>query len=584
MLKIVGSAFYCTLAEFKLQLITLESLVNLDVIKKSDYLFWDTAYKWALNNGEDGERIFVPFNVIFDFLVGSPNPDHKNGAPLKYSRQNRSLKINNWSSKQMGEFIVESDKSQDELGIFTKGKVYQFQNTDIAKIEPRESITVVRESNPFDDDIDRIFINQIDKVYSFYFSTNFLDNVLAPDSHYPKKTIVAEFSIQVGPEEYSTIGVTLTCYDDSRLMTPKDRTIAKYFDSACVQKMWENRSDFASHKLGNMFTFNLKEVLLSTGSSDSGSSRWDLYLSILRISANAFKIDGTKCPTFMKDAHFIDEDGNVLTKANYTLLRLIGEHDGETVINPMTSKGQAPEFVTVAIPDNLYYPTLRAIVRSLANEDYTSVMPKLFGNDYKVKFLEVPGYQDTLADYLKSRVVVGNHMKTTLKNVMSKLFKANETKTDFGVTQFFRMMDNTMFFYSGKKKGSRSQVRFTQCIGFFQGFVFQCKVKDDKARQFTKLEYDISFHLLYPHQARKVERYLDEVRNKVSQDQHLYISNLSFMDSEFLEWYKQTMTVEGMKLAKKFHDDNVKETSQNLSLIPLQSELSEQVGVETSHS
>ena len=568
MIKAEGSVVLTTLAELKLQVSNISSLVTLGQIKPSDLLFWNTVYSQAIKDNSEEQQFFTAFNHIFDLLSGTPNPDIKSNSPLKYSRPNRNVKIKNWVAKGI---IEEHPTSQANLGIFTRGKVYRFITINLATIEPKQQIQLSKPKRIFEEEElspETQIIKQIDKIYSFNLATTVLDKVLAPDVNYSDKTIIATVPVPTENNQFSTLEVKSTCFDDSRLMTPKDKIIAKYFISAALQQMWDNKEEFITHQNGNRFTFEIKQVLLSTKTADSGSARADLYASILRICGNKFEIDGSQCPEFMRHYHFFDENGNVMSKTTLTYLRMIGQTDEQSLQVNNKGKIQTPHYVTLAISENLYQPTLQAIALAYQNKDYSSVMPKLFINNEKLKFKEFEGYQDTFADFLKSKIIHGNQMKTTLKKVLTNWLKANADQAAQGVFLFLRAMDDKMFFYENKRKGARGQLRYDACIGFFGGFVFECKVIDPTIRQFVKLDYDVVFHHFYPHQFSTFRKYLNQINELRKADSSQFAEQLSINDEQFAKWYQHAISQEGMEEARKVYEQKKPSHTDSLSLLP----------------
>ena len=568
MIKAEGSVIYTTLAELKLQVSNISSLVALGQIKQSDLLFWNTVYSQAITQDNENNQFFTAFNDIFDLLSGTPNPDVKSNSPLKYSRPNRNVKIKNWVAKGI---IEEHPTPQADLGIFTRGKVYRFIAINLATIEPKQQIQLAKPKRIFEEEdlsTETQIIKQIDKIYSFNLATTVLDKVLAPDVNYSDKTIIATIPVPMENDQFSSLEVKSTCFDDSRLMTPKDKIIAKYFISAALQQMWDNKEEFITHKNGNRFTFEIKQVLLSTKTADSGSARADLYASILRICGNKFEIDGSQCPEFMRHYHFLDENGKVMSKTTLTYLRMIGQTDEDSLQRNSKGKIQTPHYVTLAISENLYQPTLQAISLAYQNKDYSSVMPKLFINNEKLKFKEFEGYQDTLADFLKSKIIHGNKMKTTLKKVLTNWLKANADQAAQGIFLFLRAMDDKMFYYQNKGKGARGQIRYDACIGFFGGFVFECKVIDPSVKQFVKLDYDVVFHHFYPQQFRTFRHHLDKTNQARKQSPNLYNEQLTIEDEQFAAWYKHALSSEGISEARAEYEQKKPDLTDSLTLIP----------------
>ena len=270
----------------------------------------------------------------------------------------------------------------------------------------------------------------------------------------------------------------------------------------------------------------------------------------------------------MRHYHFIDENDNVMSKTTLTYLRMIGQTDEDKFQRNSKGKIQTPHYVTLAISENLYQPTLQAIALAYQNKDYSSVMPKLFINNEKLKFKEFEGYQDTFADFLKSKIIHGNQMKTTLKKVLTNWLKANADQAAQGVFLFLRAMDDKMFFYQGKRRGARGQLRYDSCIGFFGGFVFECKVIDDSIRQFVKLDYDVVFHHFYPQQFSTFRKHLEKVNEQRKADGDHYAEQLTIEDEQFANWYKQAISPEGMSEAKAIYEQRKPNLTDSLSLIP----------------
>ncbi len=569
MIRITGSAIYCTRNEFRLHLQGINSLVTLGHLNKSDLLFWNTAYSILLEQPEG--PVFIPFNQVFDLLVGIPNPDLISRSPLKFSRANRHIKITRF--KDAG--IIEINPTpQKKLNVFTRGQIYNLATLNLSDKTPKQSSgNVLRtksteELSLYENRSDIALIKQIDKIYSFGFATNYLDIVLAPAPNFEQKTIEASIMIKTDDNQFQPLKVKSTCFDDSRLMTPKDKIVAKYYQSAAIQYMWQNTDKFISDDAANRFTFNLKDTLLSTGTSDSGSARWELYMSILRICSNKFELDGTACPEFMQEADFIDENGNTMNRTWYSHLMLVGETDESPTpsSNPGTNlqTRQAPLYVTLAIPDKLYQPTRKALILSAQNKDISAVRPLLFKNYELLKFKETTGYQDTLSDYLKTKAVYGNSMRSKLKRVLSKWLKANVKQPASGVFQFFRSIDECLINYAQKARGTRGQCRYQSCIGYFSEFVFECKViNEGSQKQFANIDYDVVFHHIYPHQAEKIRAYIQTMNHKRLKNADQYIHNLPFEDQQFANWFEHTMSVEGMNEAKTYH--NSRQSTANIS-------------------
>lgn len=270
----------------------------------------------------------------------------------------------------------------------------------------------------------------------------------------------------------------------------------------------------------------------------------------------------------MRHYHFLDENGKVMSKTTLTYLRMIGQTDEDSLQRNSKGKIQTPHYVTLAISENLYQPTLQAISLAYQNKDYSSVMPKLFINNEKLKFKEFEGYQDTLADFLKSKIVHGNKMKTTLKKVLTNWLKANADQTAQGVFLFLRAMDDKMFYYQNKGKGARGQIRYDACIGFFGGFVFECKVIDSSVKQFVKLDYDVVFHHFYPQQFRTFRHYLDKTNQARKQSPEFYNEQLTIDDEQFATWYKHALSSEGMSEARAEYEQKKPDLTDSLTLIP----------------
>lgn len=558
MIRITGSAIYCTRNELRLQLQSINSLVTLGHLNKSDLLFFNTAYSILLEM--PGESTFIPFNQVFDLLVGTPNPDLISKSPLKFSRANRHIKITRF--KDAG-IIEPNNKSQKSLDVFTRGQIYNLSPLNLADKEQKQQTNVLRtkssdELSLYENRSDISLIKEIDKIYSFGFATNYLDIVLAPAPNFEQKTIEASIMIKTDDNDFQPLKVKSTCFDDSRLMTPKDKIVAKYYQSAAIQYMWQNADKFISDDSANRFTFNLKDTLLSTGTSDSGSARWELYMSILRVCSNKFELDGTACPDFMRDADFIDENGQTMNRTWYSHLMLVGETDESPApqSNGQSLQArQAPLYVTLAIPEKLYHPTRKALILSAQNKDIAAVRPLLFKNYELLKFKETTGYQDTLSDFLKAKAVYGNSMRSKLKRVLSKWLKANIKQPASGVFQFFRSIDECLIFYNQRAKGTRGQCRYQSCIGYFSEFVFECKViSEGNHKQFANIDYDVVFHHIYPHQAAKIRVAIEKTKQKRDRYPDRYTVDLPFEDTEFANWFEHTMTPEGMDEAKIYHN------------------------------
>lgn len=586
--KVEGSIIYATQAELKYFLISIDALIKIGHLKASDKLFWATTYNLSLTSTstKDDENVIIPFNTVFDTLTGLPNPDHlKKKTTLKFSRSTRHVRIRIYESVGI---LEQSSITHASLNISSKGKIYNIINPNLGEFETVKPSHVIRskthsnnERQYYESRKDISLITEIEKVYSWSFSTNYLDRVLAPDSAFNKKTIEATLPLKQG-----SLRISSSCFDDSKLMTPKDKIVAKYFQSAAIQYMWRNPKQFINESAVNRFTFNLKDCLTSTGTKDSGTARYELYLSILRVCGNKFELDGTNCPDFMHEAGFVDNNNNTMSRARYSHLSMIGETDEfaknqseQDVLsankNTITPR-DVPLYVTLSIPDMLYEPTRKALILADKNEDYALIQPTLFRNDDLLNFKEISGYQDTLSDYLKSKVVYGNRMETKLKNVLPKWLKANKNQPAAGVFQFFRSLDDCMLYFSGKAKSSRSQLRYLQCTGYFSEFVFECKVtKNGTSKQFASLDYDIVFHHIYPNQARKIKEQLKTINQVRKNDPSLFTEALICEDNSFIDWFISTMSVDGMEKAAKIHKDDLKKrdtASEGLVFSPIKEE------------
>lgn len=570
--KIEGSIIYATPVELKFFLKSIDALVKIGHLKESDKLFWTTAYNLSLSSAlsDKKEYVIIPFNLVFDTLTGLPNPDHiKKNTVLKLSRSTRHVRIKTYENVGI---LRKSDVKHSSLNISSKGKIYNLINPNLAEFETVKPSHVIRskthnniERHYYENRDDISLITEIEKVYSWAFATNYLDRVLAPDSFFAKKTIEATLNVDGG-----TLKVSSSCFDDSKLMTPKDKIVAKYFQSAAIQYMWRNPKQFINESAVNRFTFNLKDCLTSTGTKDSGTARYELYLSILRVCGNKFELDGGYCPDFMHDAGFLDENGNIMSRARYSHLSMIGETDEFTKDKPEVISANknnivardVPLYVTLSIPNMLYEPTRKALILAENNKDYALIQPTLFRNDDLLNFKEISGYQDTLSDFLKSKVIYGNRMETKLKNILPKWLKANKNQPASGVFQFFRSLSDCMLFFSGKAKSSRSQLRYQQCTGYFSEFVFECKVtKNGTSKQYASLDYDVVFHHIYPNQARKIKEQIKKINQTKKETPNLFVEELSLDDEEFVTWFVSTMTPEGMEKAAKIHKDEIKKRS-----------------------
>jgi hypothetical protein len=559
--KIEGSLIHTTTEKLKSLVDNFNALTDVGLLRYSDQLIWNSAYLMSTEESAPKDFVIIPVNYLFKSVEGQQNPDHKKDSKIKFSKSSRSLRM---CSYEAANIIKKSDITPSQLDINSKGKVYELLDVNITEFRQPKTSHVIRSKSKNKEELlhynrskDTSLITEIKKVYSFGFSTKYLDRLLAPDSSFQQKTISSSITLTEGK-----LKVTSSCFDDSKLMTPRDKIVAKYFQSAAIQYMWDNAKEFIlDEDANNKFTFNLKECLTSLGTNDSGSSRCELYMSILRVTGNKFEIDGTSCPNFMSESGFIDNNNKPMSRSRYTHLTLIGETDElpEPSSNGKLSIREAPLYVTLAIPDMLYVPTRKALILSSKEEKYDLVRPVLFGNDDILSFKEISGYQDTLSDYLKSKVIHGNSMKTKLKNILPKWLKANKDQPANGVFQFFRSLDGCMLFYSGKSKNARSNLKYAQCTGYFSEFVFECKVISEtqgdtpKSRDYMARDYDIVFHHIYPAQAKVIKNRLAEVNSFRKANPELCTEKLPIYDEDFSNWLLETMTPSGMLSAFKKH-------------------------------
>jgi hypothetical protein len=565
--KVEGSIVCATPKELKLFLFSIDALIRIGHLKSSDKLFWNTAYNFILasQKKEEDESIIIPFNVVFDSITGLKNPDYKiKEATLKFSKSTRTLRIRTYESVGI---LRESKVTHADLKITSKGKVYDVVNPNLGEFETVKPSHIIRskrknnnERHYYENRTDVSLITEIEKVYSWAFATNYLDRVLAPDSNFNKKTIEAMLHVENG-----TLNISSSCFDDSKLMTPKDKIVAKYLQSAAIQYMWSNPKEFISNTAVNRFTFNLKDCLTSTGTNDSGMARYELYSSIIRICGNKFDLDGSNCPDFMFEAGFVDNNENTMSRARYSHLSMIGETE-DTEKNhseySLETKDEikqrdVPLYVTLSIPAMLYLPTRKALILADQNKDYKFTRPTLFRNNDVLNFKEVSGYQDTLSDYLKSKVIYGNRMETKLKNILPKWLEANKEQPAFGVFQFFRSLDSCMLYFKGKSKSTRAQHKYLQCTGYFSEFVFECKVSNNSTGgQYAHLDYDIIFHHVYPEQADKIKKRIVKINSTRKENPSLFTECLICEDEDFSKWLSSTMSEDGMNKARKVHESN----------------------------
>lgn len=552
--KIEGSVIICSQTELRLLVNSIDPVIKLGYLKKSDQKFWSAAYNSYYSDPNPG-NLLIPFDDVFDAITGIPNPDIKAATPLKFSRSTRNNRIKSFLNAGI---LKVNETPKAKLNLTGKGKIYSLVTPDIASLEPVQQTKIRKQFAPkhfsLNNHSDKeIIITEIDKIYSHAFATQYLDTVLAPDSTFNKKTIEASLPVTGNNNEIQRLRVSSTCYDNSKLMTPKDKIVAKYFQSAAIQFMWENNQKFIVDDAENRFTFNLRDILISTGGRDSGAARAELYRSIIRVCSNKFELDGEECPDFMERAGFVDENGNTMDRAYYTHLTLIGETNDLDGSN-LESARQTPLYITLSIPDKLYMPTRKALILLVKNEEYSSIRPQLFRNNEKLEFKEKTGYQDTLSDFLKLKVVYGNNMKSRLKRVLTQWLIANKKQSAAGAFQFFRAIDNCMIYYTGRAKSTRSQYKYRSCMAYFSEFVVECVATDNSGtKQFASVDYEVTFHHVFPNQAKKIRSYLKTVNTKRTESAEDFTENLMFVDFEFSKWFKQTMTAEGMAEAKRLH-------------------------------
>lgn len=572
--KIEGSVIYATKLQLKFFLAGVSALVKINNLKESDKLFWNTAYNLSTEvetkKESDDTYVIIPINIIFDSIVDLKNPDYpKRDSYIKFSRSSRNSRINNYETLGI---LRESKTTHSDIKIKSRGKIYNIVNPNLNQFEISETSNVVRskrrnnnEKQFYESRHDSFLIKEINKIYSWAFATNYLDIVLAPDPLFPEKTITADLKLEEG-----TLRVSSSCFDDSRLMTPKDKIVAKYLQSAAVEYMWNNPKEFTGDSSVNRFMFNLKDCLTSTGTSDSGTARLELYMSILRVCDNKFDLDGSNCPNFMEDAGFIDNNNMPMSKARHSHLSMIGATEEYTSKEDATDNKKntrdVPLYVTLSIPSMLYEPTRKALILASENKDFSIARPKLFLNNDMLNFKETSGYQDTLSDYLKSKVRYSNKMTTKLKTVLPRWLKANETQPASGVFQFFRSLDDCMLYYAGKAKSTRSHLKYERCTGYFSEFIFECKVvQKNITKQFVMLDYDVTFYHVYPEQSEKIKNHLKKINKERKDNPELFSEVLTSLSKKFDDWLVQTMTDEGMKAAGQVHEDNKKKRNKRHS-------------------